>query len=174
MTEAAIPDSFRMCSGCKKPLAFGARYYTCSVSTCNRKRMALTFCSLACWEAHVPMMRHREAWAEEQTAPTRERFLRERAEEEAAEAKAAQLAATTKERDQAMSERLELGDVPIEVLVVVSKLKQYVKARSGMNTSDEVIETLSALLRAECDAAIRRAGQDGRKTVMARDFQAGG
>ena len=62
---------FRLCSSCKRELPFQAPYYTCSVSTCNRKRMGLTFCSVACFEAHVPMIRHREAWAEEQRAPSR-------------------------------------------------------------------------------------------------------
>jgi len=56
------------------------------------------------------------------------------------------------------------------VLVVASKLKAYVRARSGMNTSDGVMEALSAFLRALCDDAIRKAGADGRKTVMDRDF----
>ena len=59
---------------------------------------------------------------------------------------------------------------PEEVLVVVSKLKAYVKARSGMNTSDAVADVLSDRLRRLCDEAIRRAERDGRKTVMERDF----
>src|SRR6185503_7093304 len=72
---------YRLCSSCKKELPFGAGYYRCSVSTCNRARMPLTFCSVACFEAHVPVVRHREAWAEEATAPTREQWEREQAEE---------------------------------------------------------------------------------------------
>ena len=55
---------FRLCSSCKKELPFQSAYYVCSVSTCNRKRTGLTFCSLPCFEAHVPTVRHREAWAE--------------------------------------------------------------------------------------------------------------
>ena len=61
-------------------------------------------------------------------------------------------------------------DLPREVLIVASKLKKYVKARSGMNTSDRVLEPLSEIVRRACDAAIRRAGEDGRKTVLDRDF----
>jgi histone H3/H4 len=64
------------------------------------------------------------------------------------------------------------ADVPRDVLVVVSKLKAYVKARSGMNTSDGVVEELSDHLRKICDDAVRVAGNDGRKTVMDRDFRA--
>jgi len=53
---------------------------------------------------------------------------------------------------------------------VVSKLKQYVRERSGMNTSDSVVEVLSDALRTLADRAIRNAQRDGRKTVLDRDF----
>ena len=56
------------------------------------------------------------------------------------------------------------------MLVVVSKLKRYIKARSGMSTSDNVVGVLSDHLRALCTEAIRQAAQDGRRTVMNRDF----
>jgi histone H3/H4 len=62
-------------------------------------------------------------------------------------------------------------DLPQDVLVVVSKMKAYVKARSGMNTSDGVTDVLSAKIRKLCDAAIEVAQADGRKTVMDRDFK---
>ena len=42
-----------------------------------------------------------------------------------------------------------------EILVVVSKLKAYVRERSGMSTSDSVMELLSDRLRRLCDDAIR-------------------
>ena len=63
------------------------------------------------------------------------------------------------------------NDVSNEVLIVVSKVKKYIKAKSGMNTSDGIVEPLTAQVRAACDEAIRRAGQGGRRTVMARDFE---
>ena len=62
-------------------------------------------------------------------------------------------------------------DLPEDVLVVVSKLKAYVKARSGMNTSDGVVDVLSDKIRKLCDAAIAVAQADGRKTVLDRDFK---
>ena len=62
-------------------------------------------------------------------------------------------------------------DLPQDVLVVVSKLKAYVKARSGMNTSDAVVDVLSSKIRKLCDAAIEVAQADGRKTVLDRDFK---
>lgn len=62
-------STWKLCSSCKKPIAHGSVYYLCSVSTCNRKRMPLCFCSVDCWDAHVPGARHRDAWAEENVAP---------------------------------------------------------------------------------------------------------
>ena len=61
-------------------------------------------------------------------------------------------------------------DVPEDILIVVSKLKKYIKARSGMNTSDTVMPVLSSYVRRLCDQAIRVAAEDGRKTVLDRDF----
>ncbi|MFQ5418292.1 MAG: hypothetical protein ACE5FL_14800 [Myxococcota bacterium] len=60
---------WRRCSACKEPIACGALYWTCNVSTCNRKRTGLVFCSVTCWEVHLPGANHRKSWAVEQTAP---------------------------------------------------------------------------------------------------------
>ncbi|MCB0321288.1 MAG: hypothetical protein KDD60_10200, partial [Bdellovibrionales bacterium] len=57
-----------------------------------------------------------------------------------------------------------------EILVVVSKLKNYIKARAGMNCSGNVPEKLTAIVQQLCDEAIEAAKKDGRKTVMDRDF----
>ena len=70
---------WRRCSSCKREIAFQATYWVCNVSTCNRKRTGLVFCTTSCWDAHLPLMNHRESWAEERRAPTREAWLRERA-----------------------------------------------------------------------------------------------
>lgn len=67
MTDASF---WKRYSTCKKELPFAATYWACNVSTCNRSRTALVFCSVPCWDAHVPMLRHRDAWAEEQRSPT--------------------------------------------------------------------------------------------------------
>jgi len=55
------------------------------------------------------------------------------------------------------------------MLVVVSKMKKYIKERSGMNCSDAVAEVLSDHVRALCDDSIRAAARDERKTVLDRD-----
>jgi hypothetical protein len=67
--SAAAPGKWRRCSSCKADIAFGAVYFVCSVTTCNRERTGLVFCSEGCFEAHVPVMRHRDAWAVEKKAP---------------------------------------------------------------------------------------------------------
>jgi histone H3/H4 len=68
--------------------------------------------------------------------------------------------------------RLQPGAAgPRDVLVVVSKLKLYIRATADMHTSDDVVEVLSDRLRDLCDAAVEQARAAGRKTVMARDFR---
>jgi histone H3/H4 len=57
-----------------------------------------------------------------------------------------------------------------EVLVVVSKLKNYIRSAGGMNTAGNVGPALSDIIRRLCDQAIDNAKSDGRKTVMDRDF----
>ena len=57
-----------------------------------------------------------------------------------------------------------------EILVVASKVKNYIRSASGMNTSASVLETLSEKVRALCDQAIENARRDGRKTVKDRDI----
>ena len=57
-----------------------------------------------------------------------------------------------------------------EILVVASKVKEYIRRTSEMNTSTEVLETLSDHVRYLSDAAVEVAKKDERKTVMGRDF----
>lgn len=63
-----MPRLLAPCSMCKKPIEMGQRYYRCSVSTCNARRTRLYFCSVACWDAHLPEARHRDAGAIEMVA----------------------------------------------------------------------------------------------------------
>jgi hypothetical protein len=173
MTEAHT-NFWRRCSSCKKEIGYAKTYWVCNVSTCNKKRTGLIFCTTSCWDVHLPLMNHREAWAEERRAPTREAWLRELTEESAsAAASAAPSAASTAREPQRRivpPPRAAPAPQTREVLVVVSKLKAYVRDRSGMNTSDAVMELLSDKLRALLDEAIRTAQRDGRRTVMDRDF----
>lgn len=65
-------DHWRKCSSCKKNIAFKQKFWICSVTTCQRTRTGLVFCEVSCFDAHLPLLRHREAWALEKTAPSRD------------------------------------------------------------------------------------------------------
>jgi histone H3/H4 len=68
----------------------------------------------------------------------------------------------TNRRENSMSEQAKL--------VVMSKLKSYIKNTAGFNTSSAVGDVLSKKLEALADQAIEKAKKDKRKTVMDRDF----
>lgn len=68
MTEAEV---WRKCSSCKKSVGFESNYWACNVSTCNRSRTFLVFCSVSCWDAHLGMLRHRDSWAVEMKSPNK-------------------------------------------------------------------------------------------------------
>lgn len=174
---------WRHCSSCRAPIGFSTTYWVCSVSTCARvAKTGLFFCSVGCWEMHLPTMRHREAWAVEERSPTEAQWRQrqdEEAERESAPARpapaAAEPAASREVRRQVVAppaQRSRSANVEREILIVVSKLKKYVKASSEMNTSDNVMPVLSDHLRKLCDMACDKAAEDGRKTVMDRDFLA--
>jgi len=54
--------------------------------------------------------------------------------------------------------------------VVASKIKTYIKDKSGMNTSTTVFDALTSIVEKEIDKAIENAQANKRKTVMDRDF----
>lgn len=118
------------------------------------------------------MMRHREAWAETAQAPTRAEWELQQAEEAARAAKSAE-ERIVNENQSNVSTGGGGTDIPQDVLIVVSKLKSYIKAKSGMNTSDGIVPVLSNLVREICDRAIESARADGRKTVLDRDIKPG-
>lgn len=200
-----MAETWLKCSACRSDIAFGSKYFQCSVSTCNRARTRLVFCSVPCWDSHVATLRHRDAWAEDKIAPSKAAWEREMAEQPAeprpaaaprpagppAPAPPARPAAPTAPAAStapaatapaAVPARRIVGEPPPapagvelhdvadrDILIVVSKLKKYIKDRSGMNCSDAVAEALSDHVRALCDEAIRAAGRDERKTVLDRD-----
>ncbi|HEY3807978.1 MAG TPA: hypothetical protein VGL61_35580 [Kofleriaceae bacterium] len=176
-----MAETWRICTACKNPISYGATHWVCSVSTCNRPRMGMVFCTVSCWDSHVADARHRDAWAVEARAPTKDAWQRELAANppEPAPQKPAQPAQPAVRR--------VVGDSPSapvtapssvvamhevvdrDLLVVVSKMKKYIKDRSGMNCGDAVADVLSEHVRAICDESIRAAGRDDRKTVLERD-----
>ena len=58
-----------------------------------------------------------------------------------------------------------------DVLVVVSKLKNYIRSSAQMNTASNFAPALSGIIRRLCDKAVEHARGEGRKTVMDRDLQ---
>jgi histone H3/H4 len=158
---------WRLCSSCKrKQIPYSGKYYECSVSTCTGKRTGYAFCSMQCFETHLPGARHRDAGAIEKFAPTYQQAVAEAA-GDAVAAKAAASSVSTGSSSHASSSMSNAN----EVLVVVSKMKQYIKDRADMNTSADVADILSDQIRRACDRACEVARADGRKTVMARDFK---
>jgi LSD1 subclass zinc finger protein len=50
-----------VCATCRKLIPMGTQTIRCTVASCNTGRMKLRFCSVVCWEKHVPTARHRKA-----------------------------------------------------------------------------------------------------------------
>ena len=163
---------WRECSACKKPIAYGAKYSVCNVSTCNRKRTGMVFCSVECWEVHLPLANHREAWAIEETAPGE---ISARVGMSDRESRPASGAVPASAPFPAAAPAPAAADTtgtppPREVLIIASRLKDYVRAKAGFNTSDRVLEPLSEIVRTICDRAIANAARDERRTVLDRDI----
>lgn len=161
-----MPDVWKNCSTCKKPILHGGRWFRCSVSTCNSGRFQLAFCSVACWDAHVPGMNHRSnVWAIEEKVPA----------SEAAPGRVLPPAGAPPARAAEPERRLLREPVaprqPDEVLIIASRLKDYVREKSDFNTSADVLEVLSDIVRDATRDAIAHARSEGRKTVMARDYK---
>jgi hypothetical protein len=202
-----MAETWLKCTACRTDIAFSSKYFQCSVSTCNRARMRLVFCSVPCWDSHVATLRHRDAWAEDKIAPSKAAWERELASEPEPARPQPQPAPGPGPRPAAVQVRPAAGapvaaSTPVasavpraaeparpvatsapgpaspvqlsnvvdrDILIVISKLKKYIKDRSGMNCSDAVAEVLSDHVRALCDESIRAAGRDERKTVLDRD-----
>lgn len=57
-----------------------------------------------------------------------------------------------------------------EVLVVASKVRNYIRSQGEMNISAAVFDVMSDRIREMCDQAIENARRDGRKTIKDRDI----
>lgn len=149
---------WKKCSACKKDILLGHKYYECSVSTCTGERTGYVFCSVPCWEVHLPAAKHRSAGAVEKLAP------------KTLEAKRIVVGTSASAVGSSTSNSKITSSMSNEVLVVVSKMKQYIRDTSEFNTSEDVNYILSNMIRIACDRAIEKARSQGRKTVMAKDF----
>lgn len=170
--EAPRLSFWRKCTTCKKPIGFCQKYWICSVSTCNRVRTGLVFCDLKCFDAHVPVLNHRDAGAFERKSPSQAEFQRslEVQTHETKDMKAPTLPSSAPTLDSSLSTNTDPKDLdPNEILVVVSKVKDYIRKQSGMNTSASVMDVLSNYVRTYADQAIAQAEKSFRKTVLDRD-----
>ena len=150
-----MSDPWKRCSVCKKDILHEEKYYVCSVSTCNHKRTGLVFCSVDCWDCHLPVARHRsDAGAIEEKAPGREERAPRR----------------MIVQQETVAPRASNEPLPTDILVVASKVKKYIRDRSGMNTSASTMEALTRCVIALCEKGMEKAAQAERMTVMDRDI----
>lgn len=150
---------WRKCSSCKKEIGLGKTYQVCEVTSCKKH----AFCSVSCWNLHNEVMNHKSAGAIEMRAP----YVKDKEESEAP---------TTGRRIIVNPNNVQqkIGTTTTmdhEVLIVASKLKQYVKEKYDLNTSANVMEALSHVVRKVTDEAASKALSSGRKTLMDRDFE---
>jgi histone H3/H4 len=124
--------------------------------------MQLVFCSISCWDAHQADARHRDAGAEEAKSPSAAAWAREIEQEERRKA-------DSKEGEAKVEMRRVTGQGALDILVVGSRYKDYIRDRAQMSTADRALGFLSDHLRKLCDQAIEAAGKDGRRTVLDRD-----
>jgi len=68
----------------------------------------------------------------------------------------------------------EFSEPPKEVLIVASRLKDFIELEYELRVTQSALHALSAKVRRLADGAITRAGFDGRKTIMDRDFARAG
>ena len=159
-----MKDYWKKCNICKKEIPFGSAYFLCSVSTCRNSRTGFTFCSLECWDAHLGFVKHRSCFAEEAIAPRGDDFLTKESSDENT---------MIEERP---SRRIICSHQPtsvqhnVDTLVVVSKVKQFIKDESELNTSQCAIDALTQKVVQACLDGIVRAKEAGRKTLMGRDI----
>lgn len=152
---------WRKCGSCKKEIGFNSIYQKCSVSSCNK----LAFCSVKCWDMHVPILNHKSAWAEEERSPSKSAAVSDTISQ--TPVRRIVVNAST---SPAISSTSKSTSMDQEILIVASKLKQYVKEKYDLNTSANVMEALSDEVRKITDRAAAKAMADGRKTLMERDF----
>lgn len=178
-----MPDQnrevWRKCSACKKPIFCGTRYYVCSVSTCNGQRTGYVFCTFPCFETHLPGARHKQAGAVEAVAPMTPQAAGSESGSsagpgmtsvESTERSPARILIRTPSSNASGGSSSNKNQIPREVLIIASRLKDYIHARAEYNTSASVMDVLSDHIRIICDRAIDCARAEGRKTVLDRDF----
>ena len=109
-------------------------------------------------------MNHKSSWAEENRSPRKENYTPE------ADGSLPRRIIVSQKPSSGSAE--EVGEANEEdVLIVASKLKQYIKDKYDLSTSANVMDALSRIVRRHTDRAVAKAKSEGRKTVMDRDYE---
>jgi len=165
MTEEFNPSYWRKCGSCKKEIGFGVVYQVCGISSCQK----FAYCSVDCWSLHNSILNHKSAWSEDRYAPSKAQFNGQQASSGSNETKKRLI--VTNPVSKTIEKSFDEGSQhEQDILIVASKLKQYVKDKHDMNTSANVMEELSDYVRMIVDKAVMNARSEARKTLMGRDF----
>lgn len=163
MTEQSY---WRRCSNCKSEIALGAKYWICSVTTCQRVRAPMQYCKPDCWAVHNEIENHRDGWAVEKIAP------KSAAPPVASAPARAQSTAAAPRPSTPRAASTPATAPPVdgsEILVVASRFKEFLADTHGMRCSDDVFPILSEHLRRLARESIETARRAGRKTLLDRD-----
>lgn len=150
---------WRKCGSCKKEIGYNMIYQICNVSTCRK----MVFCSVDCWNLHNPVMNHKSSWAEEMRSPRKENII------EDSVVTPRRIIVQNKSISSISKANTDVNED--DILIVASKLKQYIKDKYDMSTSANVMDALSRDVRKLTDRAAEKARSEGRKTVMDRDYE---
>src|SRR5690606_802574 len=116
-------------STCKKEIGFNSIYQKCSVSSCRKS----VYCSVTCWDVHNPIMNHKSSWAEEERSPSKEQAM------QSEDRTPKRIIVNSTPKSESASDTSNT-DYPMDILIVASKLKAYVKDRYDLNTSANVMD----------------------------------
>lgn len=142
---------WRKCGSCKKEIQYNSTYQVCGASSCQK----FAYCTVDCWSLHDSIMNHKNGWCEDRISPKKEQEGVRR------------LVIPQKVTTQTTQTSNALEN---EILIVASKLKQYIKDKHDLSTSADVMDVLSTKVRRLTDQAALKAKSEGRKTLMDRDF----
>jgi len=174
------------CSSCKKEIGYSSRYYVCSVSSCNTKRTGYRFCSVSCFETHVPGARHKNAGAVEEQSPVKSQPSPQWSASPVQKSEAPkkpivqQSAQETPRPSTGVKRRIVSGSQgnprrvtteSDEILIIASRFKEFMKTQSDLNCSQAVMTALSNHVRMIAMQAADNARDQGRKTLMEYDFE---
>lgn len=153
-------SEWKSCSICKKPISYEQTHFVCSVSTCNGKRTGYKFCSVPCFDQHIPKERHKSAGAIEEKAPTEEEARLQ------PQPRGQRRIIQSQKLSTPSNKQISKGG---ESMVIASRVKAFIQEQSELSTSTAVIDALSDHIRHVAMQAIDKAKEDGRKTVMEQD-----